>query len=356
MSVVCSAGLTSMTSYFMPFLGILLGCSCWFAQGIRSMRNLKKVILYYATFIYLALIVLYCYFNLDRTRMEFVGNQGWPKTFAGQFKLVFIDNFSYPTIVLMIFTLLSIIIVKGKNRIFLLAWIILSLTLFLNPYVFRFVGYEATTLNNYWRLFFLFPFPLVIGLSMGLFDRVRKFRSAYAYFMFLGLFLMGLIGNIWPYKYATFNNIPFSPGQYKIDARLEAQVKKIIEVSTPGSMLSPYKYSSVIPRYSPDYPQVRVRKRGLLSFSLQPDRRREAQNKIVASDYVSGKSRVGQQFVMDLIKKGLLNIVVDIKVTKERNWRNIKIKLTNNGFKCVERNKHFHVYTKYNHNEKCLLE
>jgi hypothetical protein len=347
MSVVCTAGLTSMTSFFMPFLGILLGGSCWFARGIRSLENLKKVSAYYASYFYLVLIVLYSYVNLDRTRMEFVGNQGWPKTFAGQFKLVFIDTFSYPAIVLMIFTLLSVFIAKGKNRVFLVAWIVLSVVLFLNPYSFRFVGYEATTLNNYWRLFFLFPFPLVIGVSMGLFDRIKKFRSVYAYLMVAGLVLVALVGNLRPYHYATFKNIPFAPGQYKIEAGLEAQVNKIIEVSVPGPMLSPIKYSSVIPRYSPDYPQVRVRKRGLLSFSLQPARRREIQKKIVATDYVSGRSRVGQQYIMVLIERGLKNIVVNAQVTRGRSWRDFKPKLIKNGFKCVETNKYFHVYTKH---------
>ena len=349
--LVACAGLSCTASFFMPFLGVLLGFSWWCAQGTRNRGILKKLLTFFSSYAYFLLVVFYCLVNLERTSIDYIGFAGWPETFEGQFKLVFVDFWSYPTIMMVVFTVLSVIVVERSYRRFLIAWIILCVILFLNPIVFPFVSSEATSLAIYWRLFYLLPFPLVIGLPMTFLDRANNLKPGFAYLVFSGLILVSIIGNLSPHKYATFGKIPFVLGQYKIDPKLESEVKKIISVSTPGSMLAPDKYSSIIPRYSPDFPQVSVRRFTLMTHSIEHGKIKEANIKFRAIDYISGSSKPGSskqglEDVIFLIRKGLGNIVLDIKVTKQEDWPVFALHLAKNGFRCVEKNRLFLVYSK----------
>lgn len=345
--LVGSAGLSSMAAFFMPFMGVLLGFSYCYAQGTMNRGSFKKLLTFFSSYTYLLLVVFYCLVNLDRTVIDYVGFFGWPETFEGQFKLVFDGFWSYPTIMIVLFTILSVIVVERSCRRLVIAWTVLCVILFLNPVVFPFVSKEATTLNTYWRLFYLLPFPLVIGLPVIFLDRANNLKPGYAYLAFSGLLLVSIIGNLSPHKYATFGKIPFAFGQYKIDQKLESEVKKIISVSTPGSMLAPYRYSSIIPRYSPDFPQVSVRGRIMLtSHSIKHGKMEETNIKFRAIDYISGSSKESLEDVIFLIRKGLGNIVLDTKVTKQEAWPLFASLLAKNGFKCVEKNTQFFVYTR----------
>jgi hypothetical protein len=344
--LIACAGLSPMTSFFMPFMGVLLGFSWWWAQGIRSQDSFKKILMFSAAYVYLLLIAFYCFINANRARLDYLGSfRYFPKTFIEQFKLVFIDFWSYPSVTFLLFTVLSIVVVERSYRKFLIVWIILCVTLFLNPIVFPFVS-KVTTYNTYWRLFYLLPFPLVIGLPMTFLDRANKLRAGFAYMVFLGLLLVSIIGNLWPHQYATFGKVPFAFGQYKIDPHLEAAVKKMISVSKPGPMLAPYSYGAVIPMYSPDFPQVCVREFTLKGFSIQYGKIKESNIKFGAIKYISGKSKEGLENVLYLIRKGLVNIVLDIQVTTWKDWRRFSKILARYGFECVEKNRSFLVYTR----------
>jgi len=344
--LITCTGLSPMASFFMPFMGGLLGFSFWCSQGIRNGGSLKKFLMFFASYTYLLLISFYCLTNVNRAHLDYLGSLWFfPKTFEGQFKWVFYNFWSYPSIILVLFTILSVVVIKRSYRRFLIIWLILCVSLFLNPIVFPFVT-QITTLNTYWRLFYLLPFPLVIGLPITFLDRVNKFRPGFAYMAFLGLLLVSIIGNLWPHQYATFGKVPFAFGQYKIDPNLESEVKKIVSVSTPGPMLAPDRYSEVIPMYSPDFPQVCVKRYALMAYSIQHGKIKETEAKFRAIDYITGSSKKGLRDVRLLIKKGLVNIVLDPKVTKRKDWRRFYPTLVRNGFRCVEKNKLFFVYVK----------
>jgi hypothetical protein len=127
---------------------------------------------------------------------------------------------------------------------------------------------------------------------------------------------------------------------------VETDVKKIISVSNSGPMLAPDRYSSRIPMYSPDFPQVCVRRYALKGFSIQHGKMREANIKFRAIDYITGWSKKGLGDVRFLIKRGLVTTVVDSKVIERSDWRRFAAILTKNGFECVEKNKRFLVYTR----------
>ena len=62
----------------------------------------------------------------------------------------------------------------------------------------------------------------------------------------------------------------------------------------------------------------------------------KSKRQIRAIDYISGSSKQGLEDVMFLIRKGLGNIVLDIKVTKREDWPVFALHLAKNGFKYGE--------------------
>lgn len=349
--LVACAGLSPMAPVFMPFMGFLLAFSwSWCAYETGNHQSVKRLLIYFTSYAYLLLVTLNCAIALNRTSLDHIGSlrRFFPTTFEGQFKLVFVDFLSYPSIMFVLFFILSVVIVEKSHRRFLTVWIISCVTLLLNPIVFPFVS-KITTFNTYWRLFYLLPFPLMIGLPLIFLDRVDTLKPGLYYLAFFGLLLVSTLGNLVPHNYATFGKAPFAFGQYKIYPPYESDVKKIIAVSKPGPMLAPYLYSQMIPRYSPDFPQICVRDYTLMAFSMHFGKKEEANNKFRAMHYVAGKTRKGLREVQSLIRRGLVNVVLDTSVTRRKEWHRFSTFLARSGFECVEKNGRFLVYVR---NEK----
>ena len=343
--VACS-GLSPMASFFMPFMGVLLGLSYWCTQGTKSQDILKKILLFFASYFYLLLVTFYCFINLDRDRLDYVGFQLFRfGTFEKQFNFVFVGFLSYPSIIFVLFTILTVIALDRSWRRFIIVWITTCIALFLNPIVSPYVT-KITTFNGYWRLFYLLPFPLLIGLPMSFMERLKKIKPEIIYAVFLGLMLVALVGNLQPHKYATFRKVPFAFGHYKTPPLLELQVKKILSVSKPGPMLAPYKYASLIPMYSPDFPQVWIKKYALYGFSIKYGTKKDFDIKKKAFNYITGSSKKGIEEIQYLIRKGLVNIVLPTKITRRKGWNHFYSILTKNGFTCAERNKSFLVFVR----------
>lgn len=355
MLLITTSGLSAMSSYFMPFLGVIIGLSYCYSQGFKTKEYLKKLIVLFPAYIYLCMIVCYflLHFNkttIDQIGFQFVTNQQWPETFVGHFKFVFIEILSYPSFVFMFFTILSLMVAGRKEGRFIFAWMFLSIILFLNPLVFPIISRYATTLNHYWRLFYLLPFPFVVGYPMTFFAWRFSFKPQWSYLIFLGMLSIAIIGNLWPpQKYAplvTFGKLPFALGKYKIDPILETDIQQIIAVSSPGPMLAPENYSAFIPRYSANFPQVIVRKYMLMGYAITHGCLEETEMKFNAVDYISGQSETGQEDAMAVIKNVISNIVVSSFVIKQKNWEKFAKILEENAFQFVMQNDRILLYSR----------
>ncbi len=360
--LIGTSGLSVMSSYFMPFLGIIIGLSYCYSQGIRTKGNLKKLIMFFSAYIYLCIIICYFLLHFNRNTIYQIGfqllveDQHWPTTFVGQFKFVFIEFLSYPTFLLIFFTIVSLVVAKGYHRKFLFAWVTLSIFLFLNPIVFPFISKYATTLNHYWRLFYLLPFPFVVGFPVTFIEHRYALKPRWGYLMFGGLLLLAIIGNLWsPKKYAplaTFGKLPFAIGYHKIDPTLEADIQQIVAMAKPGPMLAPEQYSAFIPRYSTDFPQVSVRKYMLIGHAITHGRIVETQMKFNAVDYISGQSVTGAEDAMAVITNGIKNIVISAYITTQKNWKEFAIFLEENAFQLVMRNDRILLYVQTTQRER----
>ena len=346
MHVTC-AGLTSMATFFMLFLGVLFGFALWFRYQTKIGIYIKTLVFYFTTYSYLAILSMYTLITVDRKRLSYFGFKNWPDSFIGQFRLVFVDFKSYQFICVVIFTILALIAVSSDNRKFLCAWLLLCLLLFLNPAVFPFISKHITTLNTYWRLFYLLPFPLVVGLSTLYLQHCPAEKFAKLFYVSSSLLIViGMAGNIFYPSFSTFGRLRFGLGDYKLEQQSYLDAKSITTVSTPGPMLAPRQYSTVIPILTSSFPQVVVRPGNLLSHAEAKGEMAEAEKRIDAQKYVSGQTDGSLADILYFLEKGLINIVFDSHTKERDDWMSLSAILQDKGFVIVDDNQRYLVYTR----------
>jgi ABC-type multidrug transport system fused ATPase/permease subunit len=344
LQITC-AGLSATAIFFMPFLGALLGASSWFKYQNPPKVFLLRLLAYFSSYGYLALLVAYILITFDRKRLEYIGNAGWDESFRGQFNFIF-GNWGYPTAICVgTLVLLGFFAVAKNDRKFLISWFSLGILLFLNPVVFPFISSKVTSLNVYWRLFYLLPFPLVIGLGAITLTRLKGSEPKIIITAFILLMSLGTLGNAFFPERSTFGKLYFSPGAYKLDPDLVNDVEKIQEICPPGPMLAPVKYSVVIPLFTDQFPQVVVRALNLVSFAVPAGESESALTRVRAQQYVAGMRVDGAEDVEKMIKEGVMTIILDAKLSTRDEWTEISVLLDRYSFSLVTQSPRYFAYT-----------
>jgi len=338
-----SAGLSSMAAFFVPFLGLCAGGAAWVAFRTAYKRPFPALVAYGTSFGYLLCVSLYAWWNLDADAVSHLGFTGyWPKTFSGQYGFVFNGILSWPSIVMAVSILLAGVFLKGRDRIFFCAWAVLAMLLFLNSMVFPLISKHVTTFNAYWRLFYLLPFPLALGLCLVALER-RLSPGAMA--LLAGGLLVAVSGvNLISGSNATFSKISFSPGSLKLEPRIEWAARTIVAKASPGPMIAPQAFSEVIPLLSSEFPLVSVRPFTLEAAAIQHKVLDKVESRLRAVAFVSGQSPSGWEDLLPLIDRGLRNIVCDARVAKIVERQHLEERLREHGFTLVENNDTFIMY------------
>jgi hypothetical protein len=174
-----AVGFSSSALFLVPFLGILLSAGYFISYADK--KKLKLLAVYYSGFLYLGLISLYLFLKVKPSSMDYLGFEGWPTTdFGGQHQLVFGGWFSYSSIFFYLSLLLSLILLGSSLKKFLLGWLVFAFIFFLNPIMMPVIAKYFTTNNAYWRLFYLLPFPMLLGvLVISVFEN-RKLSARYS--------------------------------------------------------------------------------------------------------------------------------------------------------------------------------
>lgn len=349
--LITSSGLSAMSSFFMPLLGLVMVLSTGFSKLGNVRVRWKTIVAYGSAYLYLFGIACYFFFSMNKDSISYLGMDGWPETFRGQLKLVFIDAWSYPSGVFVVFVLATFVSMKKDERRFVATWLFFCLILFLNPVVFPVLSRYVTTLNNYWRLVYLLPFPFVVGFPFVALARNNCFAPGIGSILFMVLMISGFSGNVLLSNshfghIGTFTKHSFKWGAYKISEEEEFHIRQIIAAGSAGPMLAPDKYSSLIPIFSPDFPQISTRRYLLHAHALSHNSVADAEMKFRAMDYVSGISPVGMQDVVALINRGLKNIVFVRNVTTWENWPALEMNLAEAQFAPSWQNNHFFLYTR----------
>ena len=189
----------------------------------------------------------------------------------------------------------------------------------LNPLLFPLVTGHLTSYNAFWRLFYLPPFLLAVGIAIaGLVAWLGARRPAHHVLAIALLLGVAAFGNlVEPFSSgAVFSRVPLAVTGYKIDADLQEDVRVILARAEPGAMLAPLHYSAVIPLFTTQLPQVAVRGFMLRHTAIANGEPELAESRMRAMGFVSGRASPGAARDLEelLVREELTNVVVSARV------------------------------------------
>jgi hypothetical protein len=213
-------------------------------------------------------------------------NHPWADSFLGQAQYVF---GLWTILFLVTAVILAIILLPKRHRCFLIAWILLLSVCFLNPWVAPLIMRYVTSDLIYWRLFFLLPFPLVVGLCGAGLGQYLEGRSLRRPYLTVGVLAVPLL----------LAHLPTSsPSVFRHGTRLGflryhvpelALARQVLKLAPPGTMLAMKGISCAIPMLSAQYPQIVIRRGDILLWMDRAGMREEAEHRARAHDFLSGQ-------------------------------------------------------------------
>lgn len=260
------AGATTTALIFLPFLFSLVVLSYLLNEGKDFVwkRTFLLLIKYISSLVPVAFIALdFLLYAQDNIATGSFINSAFPGNFEGHLR--FILHPDYPLTPILFFASFITLLFFSRYRLFFLYWIALAILLFLNPFVSRFIIHHITTENIYWRLFYLLPFPIIVGIAYMSILRLNIsfvitsiiITGVAFYFAFWGPTRV-----IRPENHAVFG-FP----AYKIHEPELSLAREIATTVPKGSMLAPLEISSNILLFSSKYPQFHMRE-DFLGFVL----------------------------------------------------------------------------------------
>lgn len=190
-------------------------------------------------------------------------------------------------------TALALIFLRKNDRNMLIIWSVLLFVCFLNPLVMPLIAKYVTTPIIYWRIFYLMPFPLVLGISAAGLASLLKGRSAKMMnFLMASIALVLLLAHLPPSSSSVFRHGP-RPTQlglpsYKI-ADLSYTNRVMSLAPPPGTMLAPSTISTTLPMLTSSYPQIIVRPHTIKIWMTSAGTPDKAIHRKRAQQFVQGK-------------------------------------------------------------------
>jgi hypothetical protein len=278
---------------------------------------------------------------------------GFPGSFSGQLALVFGDP---PGPFLWVYGVALAVgwvsLGARKERAFLAGWTLAAIAL-LNPILFPIVTSHLTSYNAYWRLFYLLPALLAVGIAVaGLalwFGARRPTHHLLAVALLLGVAALGSVVEPFSSR-AVFGRIPLAFGGYKIDSDVQEDVRLILERAEPGAMLAPLHYSAVIPLFTTELPQVAVRGYMLRHTAIANGEPELGESRMRAVRWVSGRASPGSARDMAalLAREELENVVVGARTAAQPQLLRL---LRQYGFQRVLRQPRFSLFVRLRESE-----
>jgi hypothetical protein len=253
----------------------------------------KKSLLYAASLSYLILYILVVLTVLNPNSSLGANsaiNEDFPTTFLGHAGFFFEKSGPATPLALAGATLTAILMTSGMVRRFIVVWIVAALVLFLNPIVAPFVIKHLTTPNIYWRLFYIYPLPLLLGLTGAkLFEYSYKFSRPLRWASISGTALILFISHFLPFTTSVlYLRTEFGWPRYKMPLTLQKRAEEIIAVTPSGAMLAPLPLGGVITMLSSDFPQMRVFNEPERLWFAERGMDSEINKRICASEFVNG--------------------------------------------------------------------
>jgi MFS family permease len=256
---------------------------------------------------------------------------------------VFGGGLTFSSLVFYSATLLSVLLLKGSSRRFLVGWYVCVFAIFLNPLLSGMIAEHLTSANAFWRLVYILPFPLVIGIPAVALCEARLTSARHAYFLLIFLIVATMLVNTIPSDFGVFKKVEFGVFRYKIDKKIGLDAKRMADNIPDGPMLAPLRYSSIIPMFTPGLPQIAVRGFELKHFAGIHGRPKVARERLKAVAFVSGSNNKGFEAFVEVLKMGLKTVVLDSSMVGSIKARQV---LLENGFTLFDEGDSYIIYVR----------
>jgi hypothetical protein len=285
-------GANSSAVFLLPALALTLAVAHLIAGPERS-QVLRRLPAYFSAMFYLAIYGIFILANgaaqLDAASPA---NLNWPQDFVGH--LQFLINPATPVtpVALVVTTCLGIALLRGKLRRLLAAWVVSACALFLNPLVAPFVIRFVTSPNAYWRMFYIYPFPLTIGIvASALYARLGRVSGTgrHVVLVLACVLLIGANAMLPQASILDGPQVELGFSRYKLPAKLVQSAQEVVAVAPRGPMLAPSLLGGTVVLLDPECPQVRIKKDALRVWLYARGQIQDAEARIKASDFLDGR-------------------------------------------------------------------
>jgi hypothetical protein len=285
-------GASSSAVFLLPAVASTLAVARVFA-GPGSIQALRRLPGYFSTMCYLA---LYALFILAHGATDLgaasPANLGWPEDFAGHLWFLVNPRAPVTAIALVVTTCLGLWLLRGRPRRLLAAWIVSGCALFLNPLVAPLLIRFTTSPNAYWRMFYIYPFPLTIGIvASALYARLGRASGMIQHGALAIACVLLIAGNVVLPQASILHGpgVELGLSRYKLPAQLVQSAQDVVATAPHGPMLAPSLLAGTVVLLDSDFPQVRIKKDPVRVWLYARGQMNDAEARIRASDFLDGK-------------------------------------------------------------------
>jgi hypothetical protein len=286
-------GLSASSAMLMPIIVFVLAIACSFSYLRNTVSRLRTGVLYCCSIIYPILYAGSVFLvSINQAGIEVPSTKYYPANFLGHAEYVFGP---VAVVTLVISSIFAVIFIKKYDRYFLILWMLLLIIFFLNPLATRLLIKRVIPQSIYWRLFYLYPFPLTLGLcGAGAASWIGK-KLPRLNLVFAGLVISLLLAAHLPASSPSIfeprkacPNTTINVSDYKV-TDLKYARKVLALAPPPGTMLAPETVCHSLPMLTSKYPQMRVRTDGIILWMSQQGKKEQADHRITASDFLGGQ-------------------------------------------------------------------
>jgi hypothetical protein len=322
---VAMVGFTTCAAMLIPILASVLVVACCVSYVPNMRSRLLRGFFYLCVLAYPVLSAgTFVLLSAEQINSDNPINEHWALTFLPHAEHIF----KGPVVILFLVagTILAVAFLQKRHRRFLIAWFTLLVLCYLNPIATPFMIKHVPSGGIYWRVFYLLPFPLVIGLSAAAVAVRLENKSPKWGRIVFGTVTVLLLAAHLPAsspsvfrrgKRATKLGIP----RYKA-ANLH-QARKVLKVAPPpGTMLALTSVSLSLPMLTAKYPQILMRSHGIYMWMGQRNTMHKAHHRVQAQAFLKGKiSKENLKSLVWVIRQNpqIRSIVADHRVAEAQN-------------------------------------
>ncbi|HRY30551.1 MAG TPA: DUF6077 domain-containing protein [Elusimicrobiota bacterium] len=286
---IALVGATASAAVLLPALALILALA--HLRFTEKRRFLKSTALYGLSLSYVwgYLWTIHSFARSDFGPGTWTRSPGFPQTFMEQLVLFFNHAFPLSPLIALASVALSALLLPEGRRSRFLAWVLLPVGLFLNPLTAPFLMDNVYPPSVYYRMFFLFPFPLSIALAAGaVLDRLPTRKNMATVLMAGALLLAHLI---FPEHSLLSSTSRWDVGwpKYKVDRPHFTLAKKIAAAAPPGVMLASPAIAGPVTILSARHPQMLHRFEQLKMWLEAREQFQDIQERIDCSWFLDGE-------------------------------------------------------------------